>query len=115
MESVFGTDSMSAAAQPFQRSLAGPRSRPAALEPSVVAIGRGTLIGAGAVLCLLAAWASGATWYLVSRDEIVARFLAKQTEIQYARTGSARFAPTSTGSPARNFWSRTGSKAAFLI
>ncbi len=93
MESVFGTDSMSAAAQPFQRSLAGPRSRPAALEPSVVAIGRGTLIGAGAVLCLLAAWASGATWYLVSRDEIVARFLAKQTEMQYAyedRIGALR-------------------------
>ena len=64
----------------------------AALEPSVVAIGRGTLIGAGAVLCLLAAWASGATWYLVSRDEIVARSRRRSSPrcSTPTRTGSAR-------------------------
>jgi hypothetical protein len=53
-------------------------------ERSVVALGRKTLIGAGAALCFLTAWASGATWYLISHDEIVARFLARQTEMQYA-------------------------------
>jgi len=72
-------------AQPFQQSFAGlPPCPPAPLERSVVALGRKTLIGAGAALCFLTAWASGATWYLISHDEIVARFLARQTEMQYA-------------------------------
>jgi hypothetical protein len=84
MGSVFGTDVMHTA-QPFQQSFAGlPPCPPAPLERSVVALGRKTLIGAGAALCFLTAWASGATWYLISHDEIVARFLARQTEMQYA-------------------------------
>ena len=49
-----------------------------------MAIGRGTLIGAGLAVGLLTAWASGATWYLVCRDEIAARLVAKQAEMQYA-------------------------------
>jgi len=31
-----------------------------------------------------ALWASGTTWYLVCRDEVAARLVAKQTEMQYA-------------------------------
>src|SRR5215212_6352374 len=84
MGSVFGTNVMRTA-QPFQQSFAGlSPCPPAPLERSVVALGRKTLIGAGAALCFLTAWASGATWYLISHDEIVARFLARQTEMQYA-------------------------------
>lgn len=52
--------------------------------PGVLAIGRGALIAAGFAFTCLAAWGVGSAWYLLFRDEIAARFIARQTEMQYA-------------------------------
>src|SRR4051812_24984736 len=65
-------------------SRAGLRPRTGVSERSVIAISRRTLIGVGVVLCGLAAWASGVTWYLLNHDDIAAGFLARQTALQYA-------------------------------
>ena len=76
---------MSVVASSLPHSRASLRARiGASNERSVVAIGRGTLIGAGVVLCGLAAWAAGATWWLVNHDAIAVGFLKRQTALQYA-------------------------------
>lgn len=47
-------------------------------------LGRGVAWGAGAVAALTLAWAGGATWYIVAKDDLAQRFFAHQTELRYA-------------------------------
>lgn len=62
-------------------------------ENAILAVGRRPLICAAIVFTLLAAWASATTWYLLCKDEVATRFIARQTEMQYAyeeKIGSLR-------------------------
>ncbi len=52
--------------------------------PGVYTVGRGTLVAAAAVATLVSTWAGGATWYLLAKDDLAARFLRQQGEMQVA-------------------------------
>ena len=58
--------------------------RPSALRPAAprtpVALGRGTVLAFGATGALLGLWALGATWAVLSRDEIGQRLFVRETE-----------------------------------
>lgn len=75
--------------QPALRSRDGGRDG----GDAILAIGRRPLICAAIVFTLLAAWASATTWYVLCKDEVARRFIARQTEMQYAyeeKIGSLR-------------------------
>lgn len=59
-----------------------PAARP--LDPGLLVVGRGTLAAGAALFVALTAWAGAATWYILCRDEVTARFLAHQTRMQYS-------------------------------
>lgn len=56
----------------------GPRA-----APRPVVVRRGTLIAALATGALALSWAAGATWYILSKDELAQRFFALETEMKY--------------------------------
>jgi murein DD-endopeptidase MepM/ murein hydrolase activator NlpD len=61
--------------------------RPAALsrEPDKVwVVRRRTLVLAAVAFAVLSLWASAATWFIVFRDEALARFMERQGAMQYA-------------------------------
>ncbi|ACL60876.1 M23 family metallopeptidase [Methylobacterium nodulans] len=45
---------------------------------------RRTAAAAGALFALLAVWASAATWFIVFHDDALARFMTRQSALQYA-------------------------------
>lgn len=56
-------------------------------------VSRGALIAAGTAFTLLTAWGGGCAWYLLFRDQLAARMLAQQADMQYAyeaKVGSLR-------------------------
>nr|WP_157091578.1 M23 family metallopeptidase [Methylobacterium nodulans] len=68
---------------PLPRSGSSPRPVPAA-EPEVWVVRRRTAAAAGALFALLAVWASAATWFIVFHDDALARFMTRQSALQYA-------------------------------
>jgi murein DD-endopeptidase MepM/ murein hydrolase activator NlpD len=49
-----------------------------------LAIRRSTLAAVGVGFALLTLWGAGSAWYILFRDHLAARFIAQQTEMQYA-------------------------------
>jgi murein DD-endopeptidase MepM/ murein hydrolase activator NlpD len=58
------------------------RHRPSA--STTMAVGRRTLVAAGAAFAVLTVWGAGSAWYILFRDHLAARFIARHTEMQYA-------------------------------
>ncbi len=53
-------------------------------RPRDLAISRGMAGFCVALFLLLTAWGAGAAWFILCRDDLVARVLARQAEVQYA-------------------------------
>ena len=60
------------------------RNPPHAPQPPVLTVRRGTLAAAGAAFAVLAAWGAGTAWYILFKDHVAARLVAKHTAMQYA-------------------------------
>jgi murein DD-endopeptidase MepM/ murein hydrolase activator NlpD len=52
--------------------------------PALLALRRSTALGCAAGFALVTAWAAGATWYVLFRDDIAAQFVRRQSAMQYA-------------------------------
>jgi hypothetical protein len=50
----------------------------------VLAVRRSTLAAIGIGFAVLTLWGAGSAWYILFRDHLAARFIARQTEMQYA-------------------------------
>ena len=50
----------------------------------LIHLSRRTLVGAGFVAAMIAAWAGATTWYILSRDELAQRVFVRETEMKYA-------------------------------
>ncbi len=61
-----------------------PASRPSGAAERVWVVRRRTLAIAALAFGTLALWASAATWFIVFRDEALARFMERQAAMQYA-------------------------------
>jgi murein DD-endopeptidase MepM/ murein hydrolase activator NlpD len=62
-----------------------PHARKAARP--VLVVRRGTLAAVGVGFAVLTLWGAGSAWYILFRDHLASRFIARQTEMQYAYEG----------------------------
>ncbi|QRE77145.1 M23 family metallopeptidase [Methylobacterium aquaticum] len=65
-------------------SLVAPLARPAIRPGRVWVVRRRTLVLGALAFAALSLWASAATWFIVFRDEALARFMERQGAMQYA-------------------------------
>ena len=53
----------------------------------VLVVRRGTLAAVGIGFAVLTLWGAGSAWYILFRDHLASRFIARQTEMQYTYEG----------------------------
>lgn len=59
-------------------------SQPALHKSGHVTLSRWTVYGTLGVMTILAGWGAAATWFVVSRDDLVAALISRQAQMQYA-------------------------------
>jgi murein DD-endopeptidase MepM/ murein hydrolase activator NlpD len=59
-------------------------SEPGLHSSGHVTLSRWTVYGALSVMTVLAGWGAAATWFVVSRDDLVAALISRQAQMQYA-------------------------------